>query len=245
AAEGRGRRLEPPAGRDLRDAQGRVLRVSQRQAHRLESQGARLLAARGFRRRHHRRAGLPRPRRGLCAAVLRQLAREHPQGTRSHGRVLVLAQGGVGIDRQTPRRSGAAIAEIAGVFDLASFCQKPAADRAIPRRMARVAVWLLVLYRPNAGNLPGDARVARLGTIKLKARKHWLEPCARRNATEANRPAVRLPGARDVRRMSPHPISPKRPNALISLASVGSWKPGPARSSNAFPLSVRAPIAAS
>src|SRR5215467_16329017 len=74
--------------------------------------------------------------------------------------------------------------------------------------MARLAARLPVLYRPNARNLQDDARAGRLGITKPKARKHWLEPCARRNATEANRPAVRLSGARDVRRMSPHPISP-------------------------------------
>src|SRR5262249_11761997 len=59
----------------------------------------------------------------------------------------------------------------------------PAADRGIPwphgsrRRAAPCSL------QADAGNLQGDARAARLGTIKLKARKHWLEPCARRNAT--------------------------------------------------------------
>src|SRR5215471_16857276 len=67
--------------------------------------------------------------------------------------------------------------------------------------MARLAARLPVLYRPNARNLQDDARAGRLGITKPKARKHWLEPCARRNATEANRPAARLLGARDARRM--------------------------------------------
>ena len=47
-------------------------------AHRLEGQGARLRAAGGCRRRHHRRARLRHSRRGLYAALLRQLDREHP-----------------------------------------------------------------------------------------------------------------------------------------------------------------------
>ena len=46
-----------------------------------------LHAARRDRRRHHRRAGFRHSRRGLSAAVLRQLDREHPEGARPHGRV--------------------------------------------------------------------------------------------------------------------------------------------------------------
>ena len=79
--------LNQSAGRVVRDAEGRVLRLSQRQAHRLEGEGAGLVAARGCRRRHHRRPGFRHSRRGLCAAVLRQLDREHPEGARPHGRV--------------------------------------------------------------------------------------------------------------------------------------------------------------
>ena len=75
--------------------EGRVLRVPQRQAHRLEGEGAGLVAARGRRRRHHRRPRLRHPGRGLCAALLRQLDREHPQGARPHGRVPGEPQGGV------------------------------------------------------------------------------------------------------------------------------------------------------
>ena len=78
---------EQAARRLLRHAEGRVLRLPQHQAHRLEGEGARLVAARGGRRRHHRRAGFRHSRRGLCAAVLRQLDREHPEGARPHGRV--------------------------------------------------------------------------------------------------------------------------------------------------------------
>ncbi len=65
-------------------------------AHRLEGEGSRLLAAGGCRRRHHRRAGFRHPGRGLRAAVLRQLDREHPACSRPHGRVPREPQGGVG-----------------------------------------------------------------------------------------------------------------------------------------------------
>ena len=47
------------------------------------------------RRRHHRRAGLRHSGRGLCAALLRQLDREHPEGARPHGRVPGEPQGGL------------------------------------------------------------------------------------------------------------------------------------------------------
>ena len=95
AAQSRGGRLEPAAGRLLRDAQGRVLRVSQHQAHRLEGQGAGVVAARRRRRRDHRRTRLRHSRRGLCAALLRQLDREHPARARPHGRVPEEPSGGL------------------------------------------------------------------------------------------------------------------------------------------------------
>ena len=53
------------------------------------------VAAGRRRRRHHRRAGLRHPRRRLCAAVLRQLDREHFEGARPHGRIPGEPQGGV------------------------------------------------------------------------------------------------------------------------------------------------------
>ena len=87
AAQSRGRGPEQIARRVLRDAEGRVLCLPQHQAHRLEGEGAGLLAPGRRRRRHHRRAGFRHSRRGLCAAVLRQLDREHPEGARPHGRI--------------------------------------------------------------------------------------------------------------------------------------------------------------
>src|SRR5262249_45188113 len=73
--------------------------------------------------------------------------------------------------------SDSEIAEIADVFDLASFCQNPRRRSQISR--SRVAPCSL---QADAGNLRDDARAGRLGITKPKARKHWLEPCARRNA---------------------------------------------------------------
>ena len=99
AAQSRGRRPQQAAGHQLRDTEGRVLRVPQHQAHRLAGEAAGERAARRRRRRHHRRAGFRHPRRRLCAAVLRQLDREHPEGARAHGRVPVEPQGGVAVSR--------------------------------------------------------------------------------------------------------------------------------------------------
>src|SRR5215470_11276890 len=65
--------------------------------------------------------------------------------------------------------------------------------------MARAAP---CFYRPNTGKIQATPVAGDRGITRLKARKHWLEPCARRNAPEANRPAARRPGARDARRMS-------------------------------------------
>ncbi len=95
AAQGRGRRPQPPAGGELRGAEGRVLCFSQRQAHRLEGEGARLFAAGRRRRRRHRRPRFRHFGRGLYAAQLRQFDREHPQGARPHGRVPGVAESGV------------------------------------------------------------------------------------------------------------------------------------------------------
>ena len=86
---------EQIARRVLRDAEGRVLRLPECLAHRLEGEGAGLLAAGRRRRRHHRRARLRHSGRGLCAAELRQLDREYPQGARAHGRIFGQPQGGV------------------------------------------------------------------------------------------------------------------------------------------------------
>ena len=75
--------------------EGGVLCVPERRAHRLESKGAGRIAARGCRRRHHRRPRFRNSRRGLCAAQLCQLDREYPEGARPHGRVSVVATGGM------------------------------------------------------------------------------------------------------------------------------------------------------
>ncbi|HYW60506.1 MAG TPA: hypothetical protein VE909_08275, partial [Xanthobacteraceae bacterium] len=74
----------------------------------------------------------------------------------------------------------AAIAEIVDVFDLASFCQN--ARRRLCHSAA--AAWLT---RPRGALFFAGA--GRSGITELKALEHWLEPCARRGATEANRPA--------------------------------------------------------
>ncbi len=85
AAQSRGRGPEQITRRVLRDAEGRVLRIPQREAHRLEGEAARHVAVGRRRCRHHRRAGFRHSRRGLCARLLRQLDREHPEGARPHG----------------------------------------------------------------------------------------------------------------------------------------------------------------
>ena len=81
-------------------AQGRVLRVPQHLEDRLEGQAARLRAAGDGGRRHHRRAGLRRPWRGLYPPQLRQLHREHPQGPRPHGRLPFQHETGVTLPRR-------------------------------------------------------------------------------------------------------------------------------------------------